>query len=121
EVRPCPIRKVLARLLAEHTAPSTDPQVVATQEKLIALALVERAERDQTERARDGRHDRLQGDLGVEWRDRSSTRSTGEHSGGEGPGAGVGVGAPGVGGATSDERRTQLSCDPGEPPPLNKT
>ena len=66
EVRPCPLRKLLASLLAENPAPCTDPQVVATQEKLIALALVKRAERDQAERARDGRHDRLQRDLGVE-------------------------------------------------------
>src|SRR6516164_2167991 len=33
EVRPCPLRKVLARLLAEHTAPSTDLHI-ATQQKL---------------------------------------------------------------------------------------
>src|SRR6516165_8159011 len=65
EVRPCPLRKVLARLLAEHPAPCADLQVAA-QEKLIALALVKRAERDQAERAGDGRNDRLQGDLGVE-------------------------------------------------------
>src|SRR6516225_5499409 len=67
EVRPCPLRKVLTRLLAEHPAPCTDPRIrIAAHEQLIALALVERAERDQTERARDGRHDRLQGNLGVE-------------------------------------------------------
>jgi len=60
EVRPCPLCKLLARLLAEHPAPCTDPQIAA-QKKLIALTLVERAERDQAERARDGRHD-----LGVE-------------------------------------------------------
>src|SRR5262249_35791849 len=65
EVRPCPLRELLARLLAEHPAPCTDRQVAA-QKKLIALALVERAERDQTERARERGHDRLQGDLGVE-------------------------------------------------------
>ena len=65
EVRSCPLRKVLARLLAEHAAPCADLQVAA-QEKLIALALVKRAERDQAERAGDGRNDRLQGDLGVE-------------------------------------------------------
>src|SRR5215472_2416715 len=62
EVRPCPLRKVLTRALTEHTAPCTDLHI-ATQEKLIALALVKCAERDQTERARDRRHDRLQGDL----------------------------------------------------------
>ena len=65
EIRPCPLRELLTRLLAEHPAPYTDRQVAA-QKKLIALALVERAERDQAERARDGGHDRLQGDLGVE-------------------------------------------------------
>src|SRR5262249_25526042 len=43
EVRPCPLRKVLARSLAEHPAPYTDP-LVAAQKKLIALALVEGAE-----------------------------------------------------------------------------
>src|SRR5262249_3193822 len=45
EVRPCPLRKVLARVLTEHTAPCTDLHI-ATQEKLIALALVKCAERD---------------------------------------------------------------------------
>jgi hypothetical protein len=65
EVRPCPLRKVLARVLAEHTAPCTNLHIAA-QEKLIALALVKRADRDQTERARDRRHDRLQGNLGLE-------------------------------------------------------
>src|SRR5262249_8200158 len=47
EVRPCPLRKVLARALTEHTAPCTDLHIAA-QEKLIALALVKCAERDQT-------------------------------------------------------------------------
>src|SRR5262249_31183724 len=65
EVRPCPLRKVLARSLAEHPAPYTDP-LVAAQKKLIALALVEGAECDQTERTGDRRHHRLEGDLGVE-------------------------------------------------------
>ena len=45
EVRPCPLRKVLARVLTEHTAPCTDLHI-AMQEKLIALALVKCAERD---------------------------------------------------------------------------
>src|SRR5262252_2665463 len=58
KVRPCSLRELLTRSLAEHPAPCTDHHVAA-QKKLIALALVERAERDQTERARDGRHDRL--------------------------------------------------------------
>src|SRR5262245_6669825 len=67
EVRPRPLRELLARSLAEHPAPCTDPRIrIAAHEHLIALALVKRAERGQTERARDGRHDRLQGDLGVE-------------------------------------------------------
>src|SRR5262245_22859157 len=67
KVRPCPLRKLLARSLAEHPAPRTDPRIrIAAHEQLIALALVERADRDQAERAREGRHDRLQGDLGVE-------------------------------------------------------
>src|SRR5215469_12757801 len=65
KVRPCPLRELLTRSLAEHPAPCTDPRIrIATHEQLIALALVEGAERDQAERARDGRHDRLQGDLG---------------------------------------------------------
>src|SRR5262249_24465541 len=65
--RPCPLRKVLARSLAEHPAPCTDPRIrIAAHEQLIALTLVERAECDQTERTRDRRHHRLQGDLGVE-------------------------------------------------------
>src|SRR5262249_10993064 len=67
EVRARPLRELLARSLAEHPAPCTDPRIrIAAHEQLIALALGERAERDQPERARDGRHDRLQGDLGVE-------------------------------------------------------
>src|SRR6516162_10531191 len=67
EVRPRPLRELLARSLAEHPAPRTDPRIrIAAHEQLIALALVERAERDQAESARDRRHDRLQGDLGVE-------------------------------------------------------
>src|SRR5262245_43785396 len=67
KVRPCPLRELLTRSLAEHPAPYTDPRIrIAAHEQLIALALVKRAERDQAERARDRRHDRLQGDLGVE-------------------------------------------------------
>src|SRR5262245_5631527 len=67
KVRPRPLRKLLARSLAEYPAPCTDPRIrIAAHEQLIALALVERAKRDQAERAREGRHDRLQGDLGVE-------------------------------------------------------
>src|SRR5262245_64639409 len=42
KVRPCPLRKVLARSLAEHPAPCTDPRIrIAAHEQLIALALVE--------------------------------------------------------------------------------
>ena len=41
----------IPRVLPEHPAPHTDPHVAA-QEELIALPLVERAERDQAERAR---------------------------------------------------------------------
>src|SRR5262249_30570916 len=38
EVRPCPLRKVLARSLAEHPAPYTDPRIrIAAHEQLIAL------------------------------------------------------------------------------------
>src|SRR6516164_10757770 len=67
EVRPCPLRELLTRSLAEHPAPYTDPRIrIAAHEQLIALALVERAERNQTERTGDRRHHRLEGDLGVE-------------------------------------------------------
>jgi hypothetical protein len=44
EVRSCPLRKVFTRILAEHTAPCAGVHI-ATQEKLIALALVKCAER----------------------------------------------------------------------------
>src|SRR5262249_8354531 len=64
--RPWPPRQMLPRSLAEHPAPYTDPRIrIAAHEQLITLALVERAERDQAERARERRHDRLQGNLGV--------------------------------------------------------
>src|SRR5262245_11763125 len=67
EVRLRPLRKVLARSLAEHPAPCADPRIrIAAHEQLIALALVEGAECDQTERAGDRRHHRLEGDFGVE-------------------------------------------------------
>jgi hypothetical protein len=45
EVRLRPLREVLARVLAEDPTPASGLQI-ATQEKLIALALVEGAERD---------------------------------------------------------------------------
>src|SRR5262249_5121470 len=62
EVRPRPLRELLARSLAEHPAPYTDPRIrIAAHEQLIALPLVQGAERD-----RERRHDGLQGDLGVE-------------------------------------------------------
>ena len=78
EVRPCPLCKMFACVLAERTAPCTDlrnqfsspvmlcrppmsdfefPDCTAPHEQLIALALVEGAEREQAKRSRDGRHD----------------------------------------------------------------
>src|SRR5262249_280050 len=66
KVRPCPLRKVLPRSLAEHPAPCTDPRLrIAAHEQWCAVALVERPECEQTARTRDRRHRRLQGDLGV--------------------------------------------------------
>src|SRR5262245_43853265 len=75
EIRLCPLRKVLPRLLAEHTAPCPDLRIrIAAHKKLIALALVEGAERHQAKRARDRRHHRFEGDLGVKERDRRRAR-----------------------------------------------
>src|SRR5262245_47552842 len=51
EVRPRPLREVLARLLAEYTAPSVDFRF-ATHQQLITLTFVEGAECDQADRAR---------------------------------------------------------------------
>src|SRR5262245_553730 len=51
EVRSRPLREVLARLLAEYTAPSVDFRV-AMHQQLIALTFVEGAECDQADRAR---------------------------------------------------------------------
>ena len=64
EVRRCPLCEVLLGLLAEHPTPRTKPDIIA-QDLLIALALVERAERDQAESARDRRDYRLHGDIGL--------------------------------------------------------
>src|SRR5262245_20817163 len=75
EVRPRPLRELLTRSLAEHTAPCPDLRIrIAAHEKLIALALVEGAERNQAKRARDRRHHRFEGDLGVKEGDRRRAR-----------------------------------------------
>ena len=66
EVRPRSLRELLTRSLPEHPAPYTNPRIrIAAHDQLIALALVEGAECDQTERTGDRRHHRLEGDFGV--------------------------------------------------------
>ena len=56
EVRPCPLCKMFACVLAKHTAPRTDLRTVP-HEQLIALALVEGGKCEQAKRSGDGRHD----------------------------------------------------------------
>ena len=65
EVRPRALRKLLGLVLAKHPAPCTDLGTVA-QESLIALALVEGAEAEHDQFARDCRQHRLHGDFSPE-------------------------------------------------------
>jgi hypothetical protein len=121
EVGSCPLREVLARVLAEHPGPATGFQIAA-QEKLsprcsLNVPSVTRAQRAAMEGSTDC--------TATSGRNRGMGGAPGGGGGGNGGvnGAGVGGGTgctSGGGAGGTDECRNQLFCEPSETTPGNK-